>query len=145
MTINDRVIYLFTIRKHGVLELTLQLNFWVAFDTWNSPYIWCNSLQFNYNFVTTTWFQLLSISPMTTIIMSCWHHFSSIHQILTHGTMKIFHNFFWNINIHCPLWLFILYGFGLGHLAQSKVITWHINWILETKKLYIYIYIYIWT
>ncbi len=59
----------------------------------NSPYIRCNSLQLNYNFVTTL-FQLLCNSPMITIIMSCWHHFSSIHQNLTCGTMKIFRDFF---------------------------------------------------
>jgi hypothetical protein len=35
---------------------TLQLNFWITSDTYNSPYIWCNSLQLNYNFVVTTIF-----------------------------------------------------------------------------------------
>jgi hypothetical protein len=59
----------------------------------NSLYIRCNSLQFNYNFVTTIPFQVLCNSPMTTIIMLCWCHFSSIHQNLTHGTMKIFRDF----------------------------------------------------
>jgi hypothetical protein len=48
--------------------------------------------------------------------------------------------FFWNIDIHCPLWLFVLDGLGLWHVAQSKVATWHINWILETN---IYIYIHL--
>ncbi len=46
--------------------------------------------------------------------------------------------FFWNIDIHCPLWLFVLNGLGLWHMAQSKIITWQTNWILETN---IYIYI----
>jgi len=46
--------------------------------------------------------------------------------------------FFWNIDIHCPLWLFILDGLGLWHVAQSKVAIWHINWVLET---YIYMYL----
>jgi len=41
--------------------------------------------------------------------------------------------FFWNIDIHCPLWLFVLDGLGLWHVAQSKVAMWHINWILETN------------
>ncbi len=48
----------------------------------------------HYNFVATIPFQLLCNSLMTTIIMSCWHHFSSIHQNLTHGIMKIFHDLF---------------------------------------------------
>ncbi len=60
----------------------------------NSPYIRCNSLQFNYNFVATTPFQLLCNSHMTTIIMLCRCHFSSIHQNFTHGTMMIFCDFF---------------------------------------------------
>ncbi len=85
--------------------------------SYNSLYIQCNSLQFNYNFVATTHFQLLCNSPMTIIIMSCWHHFSSIHQHLTHGTMKKNLWFFWNIDIHCPLWLFVLDGLGLWHVA----------------------------
>jgi hypothetical protein len=33
-------------KKRGVLQLALQLNFWIKKDTCNSPYIWCNSLQF---------------------------------------------------------------------------------------------------
>jgi hypothetical protein len=87
---------LVTMRKSisGVLQLNLQLNFWVASDTCNSPYIWCNSLQLNYNLDAITPFQLLCNSLMNTIIMSCWHHFSSIHQNLTHGTMRIFLDFF---------------------------------------------------
>jgi hypothetical protein len=60
----------------------------------NSPYIRCYSLQFNYNFVATTPFQLLCNYFMTIIIMSCWHHFSFIHQNLTHGIMRIFHDLF---------------------------------------------------
>jgi hypothetical protein len=35
--------------------------------------------------------------------------------------------FFKNIDIHHPLWLFVLDGFGLWHMAQSKVAMWHIN------------------
>jgi hypothetical protein len=46
--------------------------------------------------------------------------------------------FFWNIDIHHPLWLFVLDGLGLWHMAQSKVATWHINWILETN---VYMYL----
>jgi hypothetical protein len=147
------------IYKKGVLQLALQLNFWVTLDICNSLhlyamsvigqvtriarvashhiYIWCNSLQLYYNFVTTTPFQLLCNSPMTTIIMSCWCHFSSIHQNFNTWHYEDFSWFFWNIDIHCPLWLFILDGFGLWHMAQSKVAMWHINWILENKYIYV--------
>jgi hypothetical protein len=123
--------------KKGVFQLALQLNFWDALDTYNSPYIWCNSLQLNYNFVTTTHFLLPCNSLMTIIIMSCWHHFSSIHQNLTHGIMKKNCDFFENIDIHHPLWLFVLDSFGLWHMAQSKVAMWHINWNLENKYIYV--------
>jgi hypothetical protein len=82
----------------------LQLTIFICYDCYqtsyksckscNSPYIWCNSLQFNYNFVATIPFQLLCNSPMTIILMSCWSHFSSIHQNLTCGIMRIFCDFF---------------------------------------------------
>ncbi len=61
---------------------------------YNSLYIWCNSLQLNYSFVATTLFQLLCNSPMIIITMSCWFHFSFIHQNLTCGIMKICCDFF---------------------------------------------------
>jgi hypothetical protein len=50
--------------------------------------------------------------------------------------MSLYEDFSWffkNIDIHHPLWLFILDRLGLWHMAQSKLITWHINWILETN------------
>ncbi len=53
----------------------------------------CNSLYNDFTLVeliATIYFQLLCNSLMTTTIMACWCHFSSIHQNLTHGTMRIF-------------------------------------------------------
>jgi hypothetical protein len=38
----------------------------------NSPYRWCISLKFNYNFVETTHFQLLCNSITIIVTMSCW-------------------------------------------------------------------------
>jgi hypothetical protein len=79
-----------TMRKKGVLQLALQLNFRVASNTCNSPYLyivtdtgwywsscksWNSSCATHYNFVATTHFQLLCNSPTITIIMSCWRHF----------------------------------------------------------------------
>jgi len=52
-----------------------------------------------------------------------------------------YEDFLWfkkNIDIRLPLRLFILDGLRLWHLAQSKVVMWHINWILETN---IYVYL----
>jgi hypothetical protein len=53
----------------------------------NSPYIYSTT---HCNFVTTTFFQLLCNSPMTTTIMSRCCQFSSIHQNLAHSTLEIF-------------------------------------------------------
>jgi hypothetical protein len=65
-----------------------------SYKNCNLLYIWCNSLQLNYKFVTTIPFQLLYNSLMITIIMSCWRHFSSTHQNLTRGTIRTFCDFF---------------------------------------------------
>jgi hypothetical protein len=79
----------------------LQLTIFICYECYrtsckscNSLYIWCNSLQFNYNFIVTTPFQLLYNSLMTIIISSCWRYFTSIHQDLTCGTMRIFRDFY---------------------------------------------------
>jgi len=94
-------------RKRGVLQFTLQLNFWVASDTCNSLYLYVMSAigqvtrvariathriysATHYNFVIIILFQVLCKSPMITIIMSCWHHFSSIHQNLICGILLFF-------------------------------------------------------
>jgi hypothetical protein len=58
---------------------------------YNSLYIWCNSLQLKCNF------QNSSFSTTMQFPYDYNHnvmHFSSIHQNLTHGTMRIFHEFF---------------------------------------------------
>ncbi len=73
--------------KKGVLQLTLQLNFLVASNTCNSPCLYVVNVIRQITIVTrvtthhiygathynssTTHFQLLCNSPMTTIIMSC--------------------------------------------------------------------------
>ncbi len=85
--------------------------------------------------IATIHFQLLCNSLMITTIMACWRHFSSIHQNLTCGTIRIFgwiYKKYWY-----PLNIMIIHfrWFRLWHVAQSKVATLHINWILET---YIY-------
>ncbi len=64
----------------------------------NSSYIWCNSLQFNCNFVKTTHFQLLCNSIITTpmIHVDVINCYPSIKN-LTRDTMNIFghnNNFF---------------------------------------------------
>ncbi len=68
---------------------------------------------YNHNFMLTSFF----IHPSK---LNPWHY-------------EDFLWYFWNIDIHCPLWLYVLNALGLRHVAQSKVATWHINWILETN------------
>ncbi len=51
---------LYTKRLKGVLQLSLQLTFWIVTYTCNSLYIQCNSLQINYNLVKTTHFNYYS-------------------------------------------------------------------------------------
>jgi hypothetical protein len=132
-------------RKKRCFAIGLQFNFWVAMTICNSLYFYthkcyrtscmnCNSLyiqsHFNtilYNSIVTIHFQLLCNSPITTTIISCWRHFSSIRQNGIYGTMKKKLWFF--LEYWCPLLLFILNGLKLWHTSWSKVITWHINWI----------------
>jgi hypothetical protein len=99
-------------RIRGVLQLGSQLSFWVGMTICNSCYIFTfmsairqvawgakHATHHIYNLTrmqlfAATLFQLLCNSPMTTTIMSCWRHFPSIHQNLTHGIMKSFWWFF---------------------------------------------------
>ncbi len=80
--------------KRGVLQMALQLNFWITKVTCNSLYLYvasvnkqvagvancnslyicCNSLQLNYNLIKTIHFQLLFNFVITTPMMSCWCH-----------------------------------------------------------------------
>jgi len=96
----------------------------------NSLYIWCKSMQLCHNnsFPTTTQFPYDYNHNL--MLMSFFSHSSKINT-WHYGF------FFWNIDIHHPLWLFILYDLKLWHVAQFFLKMWNINWILET---YIYIY-----
>ncbi len=141
--------------KKGVLQLALQLNFWVASNT-------CNSL---YLYVVNAIGQVARVASIAThriydatqLQLCCNNSFSTTMQLpydYNHNVMLIsffihpskfntWHYedllwFFWNTDIHHPLWLFILDDFGLWEMAQSKVATWHIHWILETN---IYVYL----
>jgi hypothetical protein len=109
-----------------------------SYKSYNSPYIWCNSLQLDYNFIATTFFQLPCNSLMTTFIMSCWHHFSSIHQILTCGIMRIFCNFFEILIsiVHYNYSFFKVLDYDMWH--NQKLPHGILNWILETNT-YMYL------
>jgi hypothetical protein len=129
-------------RKRGVLQLTLWLNFWVASDTYNSTYLYAVSairqvttlqlittqLQFCCNNSFSTTMQLPYDYNHNVLLMSFFIHPSKFNT----WYYEDFSWFFWNIDIHHPLWLFILDGFGLWHVENLKIAMWHINWTLET-------------
>jgi hypothetical protein len=102
---------------------------------YNLPYIWSHSSATHCKVVATKLQQFFSTTLQlpydynyNVMLTSFFIHSSNFNT--WHYEMV---NFFWNIDMYHPLWLFILYGFTLWHVAQSKVVTWHINWILETN------------
>jgi hypothetical protein len=107
----------------------------------NSPYIHCNSLQLSHNNSFSTTMQFPHDYNHNVMLRSFFIHPSKFN--IWHYEKNLW--FFWNIDVHCPLWLFVLNNLGLWHMAQSKVVMWHINWILENNNNnnYYYIYIYI--
>ncbi len=80
---------------------------------------------------------------------STWPNFNYLHddiwtkEILTRGTWN---KFWWkliiylNLDFNHPLWLFNLNVFILWRVAQSKIATWHNDWILEKNKINNYLY-----
>jgi hypothetical protein len=96
-------------------------------------YIWPH---FNATMSQQLFFNYYANSPMTTTIMSS-HHFSSIHQNLTHGTMRIF------------LWFFSKYWYPSSimilHFRRSCIMTYgtikscHVT-LIEFWKQYVYMY-----
>jgi hypothetical protein len=121
--------------------------FWEYFYYWNinlSHPLWI-AIDFNTfsNQVFATW-QNLEFLIWFYIIYnggkSTWSNFNYLHddiwtnENLTNGIQNNFLwklNFYWNFDLNHPLWLFSLYVFLLWHVAQLKVVTWHIDWILE--------------
>jgi hypothetical protein len=78
----------YMMRKKGVLQLTLQLIFWIAMTIWNSPYVQCNSLQLNCNYAETIHFQLLRNSTTTIAI-------SHVDINNFHPSIKTWHMALW--------------------------------------------------
>jgi hypothetical protein len=50
-------------------------------------------------------------------------------------------NFYWDIDLNYPLRLLNLDVFRVWHVAQSKVVMWHIDQILQKKKKKVITYI----
>jgi hypothetical protein len=94
--------------------------------------LWCNSLQLYCNNSFSTIMQLPYNYNHDVMLTSFFIHSSKCN--MWHYEIFLM-GFFWDIGIHHPLWLFILNGLKLWHVAWSKVITWHINWIW--KQIYI--------
>jgi len=118
-----------TMRKKGVLQLALQLNVFIRYECYwtsyknckscNSSYIQCNSLQLCHNNFFSTIMHLPHDYNNNIMLTSFFIHPSNFNT----WHYKDFSWFFKNIDIHHPLWLFILDYLGLWHMAQSKVTT----------------------
>jgi hypothetical protein len=121
-------------KKRGVLQLDFQLNFWVTLDTFNSSYLYTMSVieqvarvathhiygAIHYNSITTLSQQLFFNYYVTPYD---YNHNVMLTSFFIHPSKfntwhyEDFLWFFWNIDIHCPLWLFVLDGLGLWHVA----------------------------
>jgi len=119
--------------ERGVLELAFQLNFWVASDTCNSLYLYVMSAigqvarvathriydATHYNSIATLSHQFSTTMQLpydynhNVILTSFFIHPSKFNT----WYYEDFSWFFWNIDIHHPLWLFVLSGLGLWHMA----------------------------
>ncbi len=99
--------------------------------------IWCNSLQFNCNFVATTPFQLLcnSLDYNHNVMLTSFFIHSSKFNTWHYEDFCDFFSKYWY-----PLSIMITHfrWFRLWPMAQSKVAMWHINWI---KYIYISTYV----
>jgi len=138
-------------KKWGVLQLALQLNFWVASNTCNSLYLYdVNAMRQVARVAIIAIHHIYGATHTIQLQLCCNNSFSTIMQLFYDYNYNVmltsffiypskfdtwhyedFSWFVWNIDIHHRLWLFILDGFGLWHVTQSKVATWHINWILD--------------
>jgi hypothetical protein len=104
----------------------------------------CNSL-FIQSYTNATHFSSFAIYSNNSFssIMQLLYNYNHIVMLTSlfihsskHTTLwRFLDDFFWNVNVHHLLWLFILDGFKLWHLTHSKVATWHINGILEIKTM----------
>jgi hypothetical protein len=144
-------------RKRGVLQLALQLNFWIVKDTCNSLYLyivsvnkhiaWVVELQLTIYMVQfiATQLQLNQNNSFSTTIQ---FHYNYIHDVML-TSLNVIHLLkfnmwhyedFWtfsfqNINLYRPFWLLMMVcDYDTWH--NKKIATWHIDCILE----YIYIY-----
>ncbi len=106
----------------GHLQLTVYMVQFIITQLWVCRNNSCSTTmqppyEYNHNVMLMSFF----IHPSN---FNTWHY-------------EDFLRFFWNIDIHHPLWLFLLNGFGLWHVAQSKIAMWNINWIW--KQIYMYL------
>ncbi len=142
-------------KKKGVLQLALQLNFWIALNICNSLFLYImNDIRQVARVVTHC---IYTMQLITTQLQLCRNNSFSITMQLpydyNHNVMlmsffiypSIFNTWhyedflwcFWNIDIHHPLWLFVLWWSWIMTHGTIKNRHSHIHWILETN---IYIY-----
>jgi hypothetical protein len=134
-------------RKKRCFATILATQFLSCTDICNSPYLYAMSvirrvaymvqlistqLQFCRNNFFSTTMQLPCDYNHNVMLTSFFIHPSNFNT----WHYEKFSWFFWNIDIHCPLWLFILDGIGLWHVAQYK--NCHMAYLIEFwKQIYI--------
>jgi len=113
-------------KKNGVLQLSLQFNFRAVKDTCNSLYLYIVSANGQVaihhiydatccNSIATKSKQLIFNYYSTPLYLHPWCHVDIIN---CHPSIKIWQVtlwrfldiiiFFWNIDLHCPLWLLLM-------------------------------------
>ncbi len=142
-----------TMRKRGVLQLALQLNFWVVEDICNSLYLYTMNVDGQAAWVAKLQLTIDMMQLITIQLQFCQNNsFSTtmqLHYNYTHDVMLMwlivihilkfdtwhYENFwieffFQNIDFHCLLWLLMMVrDCDMWH--NNFFATWHINYILE--------------
>jgi len=139
--------------KKGVLQLALQLNFWIVENTCNSLYLyvvsankqvaWIVELQLIIYIVQLIEIQLQlnqnnSFSTIIQLHYNCTHDVMLMSLIvinlLNFDTWHYEKNWTWklfsfqNINLHCSLWLLMVVR-NCDTWQNKRIATWHINYI----------------
>jgi hypothetical protein len=125
--------------KKGVLQLALQLNFWVASDTYNSPYIQCNSIQLCHNNVFSSIMQLPYDYIHNVMLTSFFIHPSKFN-------MRHYEDFSWFfLKYWYPSSIMIIRFQWSWIMTHGIIKSFHVAYYLKFGNKYIYIYIYIYT
>ncbi len=144
--------------KRGVLQLALQLNFWIVKYTCNSVYLYIVSVNGQVAWVVELQLIVCMVQLIATqlqfnqnnlFLTTIQFHYNYTYDVMLMSLIVIhllkfdmwpyedfwILKFFEKFDLHHPLWLLtMVWDCDMGH--NKKITTWHINYILEN---YIYI------